>query len=63
MQIAPFEIAIDLVFGDAIDDELLGFLGDAEAFERVFLAELRFDRCWPGEKPVQICPPLRPDAP
>src|SRR6476660_10589428 len=48
MQIAPFEIAIDIVFGDPLDDQLFGFLGNREAFERIFLSKLVFDALLAG---------------
>ena len=35
---------------DALDDELFGFLGDAEAFERIVLAELRLDALLAGRE-------------
>src|SRR4029078_7529756 len=48
MQIAPLEVAIDFVFRDTFDDELLGLFGNGEAFERIFLAELVFDALLSG---------------
>ena len=60
MQIAPFEIAIDLVFGDALDDQFLGFFGNGKAFDRIFLAELCFDALLAGREAGADLPAIAP---
>jgi len=60
MQIAPFEIAIDLVFGDALDDQPLGLFGNGKAFDRIVLAELCFDALLAGRETGADLPTIAP---
>ncbi len=51
MEIAPGEVAFDLVRPDPVFDQDLRFLRDRETFPRIFAPELRSDRTLAGREP------------
>jgi hypothetical protein len=62
-ELAGLEVAVDAMARDAVGDENLGLFGNVEANLRRLAAERGLERPRPGENPVQIWPPLRPEAP